>query len=65
VAVIIETLAAQGVPAGRLIIGDQMYDIPQLEAPGLGPPATTAQPRRPSASTTTRSCAVWAFPTTS
>jgi crotonobetainyl-CoA:carnitine CoA-transferase CaiB-like acyl-CoA transferase len=34
-AAIVETLRAQGVPAEQLITGEQMYDIPQLDARGF------------------------------
>lgn len=33
-AVVVETLRAQGIPAEQVITGDQMYDIPQLDARG-------------------------------
>jgi crotonobetainyl-CoA:carnitine CoA-transferase CaiB-like acyl-CoA transferase len=31
---IVETLAAQGIPAERVMTGDRMYDLPQLDARG-------------------------------
>jgi crotonobetainyl-CoA:carnitine CoA-transferase CaiB-like acyl-CoA transferase len=33
--VIVDTLRAQGISAERVITGDEMYDIPQLEARGF------------------------------
>lgn len=34
-ATIVETLAAQGIPAEQVITGEKMYDIPQLDARGF------------------------------